>query len=121
MPYHLFKCRVGEVGLGRTRNGFTWAVTDRLFATGAHGASPLRALAAWVLSGGNECRLRREGSGHAIADAPVVEDVGRLLRVVGQLAPELLDEDAHQVGVIGFPAAPHLAQQGVVGQAPARR
>ena len=50
--------------------------------------------------------------GHAVSDAPVVEDVVRLLRVVAELAAELLDEDAHQVGVGVFPVAPDLAQQG---------
>ena len=55
---------------------------------------------------------------HAVADAALVEDVGRLGRVVAELVAEVLDDGAQAIGVAGVQPAPHLAQQGVRGHHP---
>ena len=58
---------------------------------------------------------------HAVADPAVVEDVGRLFRVVSQLAAELFYEGANQVFRVAVVlVAPDLAQQGIVGRYPSR-
>lgn len=60
------------------------------------------------------------GVGHAVADPTHAEDPGRVLGVVAQLAPQLLDEVAHPVDLAGSPSAWGLAQQSVVGNHPSR-
>ena len=72
----------------------------------------------WPTGGSREPAVRRSRvarPGHAVADPALVDDVGRVGRVVAELAPELLHEGAHQLRIAVVPPAPHVAQQGVVG------
>ena len=59
-------------------------------------------------------QLRVAGPGHAVADPAFIEDVGRVGRVVSELAPEALDDGPHELGVSMAPPTPDLAQQRIV-------
>ena len=50
----------------------------------------------------------------------LIDDVGRIGRVVAEPVAQPLDVGAHPLGVAGVPSGPNLAQQGLVRQDPAR-
>ena len=58
------------------------------------------------------------GSGHAVADAALAEDVPGAGRVVAELAPEVPHEDAHPVRACALASRPHSIEQRLVGHDP---